>query len=204
MYYGKAKVTAVNDGRRRVMVRQGQAPFGTVKLDDVDRQIMQLLRHDGRMPYAEIARRVGISEPTTRKRVDRLVRKGAIYVVARVNPAAIGFPIDVHVCLKVERGALRRVGAQLVQMENVAYVGYLTGGWDIMIEAFLPDLEGLFDFISEQINAIDGVVSSETWTVLRTEKFNYMWEGENVDKPPLEDLLQEEDHAVEPVEDDLA
>lgn len=186
------------------MVRQGQAPFGTVKLDDVDRQIMQLLRHDGRMPYAEIARRVGISEPTTRKRVDRLVRKGAIYVVARVNPAAIGFPIDVHVCLKVERGALRRVGAQLVQMENVAYVGYLTGGWDIMIEAFLPDLEGLFDFISEQINAIDGVVSSETWTVLRTEKFNYMWEGENVDKPPLEDLLQEEDHAVEPVEDDLA
>jgi Lrp/AsnC family transcriptional regulator, regulator for asnA, asnC and gidA len=186
------------------MVRQGQAPFGTVKLDDVDRRMLQLLRHDGRMPYAEIARRVGISEPTTRKRVDRLVRKGAIYVVARVNPAAIGFPIDVTVCLKVERGALRRVGAQLVQMENVAYVGYLTGGWDIMIEAFLPDLEGLFDFISEQINAIDGVVSSETWTVLRTEKFNYMWEGENVHKPPLEDLLLEENHANEPVDDDLA
>jgi Lrp/AsnC family transcriptional regulator for asnA, asnC and gidA len=91
-----------------------------------------------------------------------------------------------------------------VQMENVAYVGYLTGGWDIMIEAFLPDLEGLFDFISEQINAIDGVVSSETWTVLRTEKFNYMWEGENVHKPPLEDLLLEENHANEPVDDDLA
>jgi Lrp/AsnC family transcriptional regulator, regulator for asnA, asnC and gidA len=186
------------------MVRQGQATFGTVKLDDDDRRIMQLLRHDGRMPYAEIARRVGISEPTTRKRVDRLMRKGAIYIVARVNPAAIGFPIDVTICLKVERGALRRVGAELVQLENVAYVGYLTGSWDIMIEAFLPNLEGLFDFISEQINAIEGVVSSETWTVLRTEKFNYMWEGENVDKPPLGDLLVEEDRAAEPVEDDLA
>jgi Lrp/AsnC family transcriptional regulator for asnA, asnC and gidA len=185
------------------MVRQGQAPYGTVKLDDVDRQIMQLLRHDGRMPYAEIARRVGISEPTTRKRVDRLVRKGAIYIVARVNPAAIGFPIDVTVCLKVERGALRRVGAQLVQMENIAYVGYLTGGWDIMIEAFLPDLEGLFDFVSEQINGIEGVVSSETWTVLRTDKFNYMWEGENLGRPPLESLLKKEDRAAGPIEDDL-
>ena len=165
------------------MVRQGQAPFGTVKIDEVDRKIMRLLRHDGRLSYAEIARRVGVSEPTVRKRVDRLIDKGAIYIVARVNPAAIGFPIDVTICLKVERGALRRVGEQLVQMENVAYVGYLTGGWDIMIEAFLPDMEGLFDFISEQINAIDGVVGSETWTVLRTEKFNYMWEGENHGAP---------------------
>jgi Lrp/AsnC family transcriptional regulator, regulator for asnA, asnC and gidA len=165
------------------LVRQGQAPFGAVKIDDIDRQIMRLLRHDGRLSYAEIARRVGISEPTVRKRVDRLIRKGAIYIVARVNPAAIGFPIDVTICLKVERGALRRVGEQLVQMENVAYVGYLTGGWDIMIEAFLPDMEGLFDFISEQINAIDGVVGTETWTVLRTEKFNYMWEGENLAAP---------------------
>ena len=185
------------------MVRQGQAPFGTVRLDDVDRRIMQLLRHDGRMPYAEIARRVGISEPTTRKRVDRLMRKGAIYIVARVNPAAIGFPIDVTICLKVERGALRRVGAQLVQMENVAYVGYLTGSWDIMIEAFVPDLESLFEFISEHINAIEGVVGSETWTVLRTEKFNYMWEGENLGKAPLDDLLTEEERAGGPAGDDI-
>lgn len=172
------------------MVRQGQAPFGTVTLDDADRHIMRLLRHDGRLSYAEIARRVRLSEPTVRKRVDRLIRKGAIYIVARVNPAAIGYPIDVTICLKVERGALRRVGERLVQMDNVAYVGYLTGGWDIMIEAFLPDMEGLFEFISEQINAIDGVVGSETWTVLRTEKFNYMWEGENLGRPPLPGPVQ--------------
>jgi Lrp/AsnC family transcriptional regulator for asnA, asnC and gidA len=181
------------------MVRQGQAPFGTVKIDEIDRRIMRLLRHDGRLPYAEIARRVGISEPTVRKRVERLIRKGAIYIVARVNPAAIGFPIDVTICLKVERGALRRVGEQLVRLENVAYVGYLTGSWDIMIEAFLPDLEGLFTFLSEEINSIEGVVSAETWTVLRTEKFNYMWEGENLGRSSgagqIEPSLEPKDEA---------
>ncbi len=162
------------------VVRQGSAPLGTIKLDDLDRAIVRLLRRDGRLSYAQVARAVGVSEPTVRKRVQRLLRAGAIYVVARVNPAPIGFPIDAVVGIRVERGRVLEVGGILAKMENVAYVGYLTGSYDIMIEAFLPDTEGLFRFLNEDLEGIDGILATETWHVLRTEKFNYMWEGENV------------------------
>jgi len=168
------------------IVRQGSAPHGSVKLDDLDRHIMRLLRRDGRLGYAEVARALGVSEPTARKRVRRLLKAGAIYVVARVNPAPIGFPIDAVIGIRVERGRVREVGRRLAEMEKVAYVGYLAGSFDLMIEAFLPDTEGLFQFLNEDIEAVDGIVSTETWHVLRTEKFNYMWEGENVGRRDLE------------------
>ena len=59
----------------------GHNGFATVALDDLDRRIMKMLRHDGRLAYAEIARAVGVSKPTVRKRVDRLVQTGAIVIM---------------------------------------------------------------------------------------------------------------------------
>ena len=166
------------------IVRQGSAPHGTIKLDDLDRRIMKLLRRDGRLSYAHIARAVDVSEHTVRKRVDRLLHAGAIYIVARVNPAPIGFPIDAVIGIRVVRGQVCQVGEALAAMENVAYVSYLTGSFDIMIEAFLPDTEGLFKFLTQDLENVEGISYAETWNVLRTDKFNYMWEGENVGVGP--------------------
>jgi Lrp/AsnC family transcriptional regulator for asnA, asnC and gidA len=164
----------------RAVVRQGSLPHGTIELDDVDRHIMKLLRHDGRLSYAHIARTVNLSEPTVRKRIDRLVHAGAIINAARINPAPIGFPIDAMIGIKVVRGRVKEVGRRLAQMENVAYVAYVAGSFDIIVEAFLPHTEGLFKFLNEDLDRIDGIASTETWNVLRTEKFFYNWEGEDV------------------------
>ena len=130
------------------MIRAGQAPFGTLEMDELDRRIMKLLRPNARRSYASIARAVGVSEPTVRNRVDRLVSNGAIFPMARVNPAAIGFPVDAMVGIRVNRGYAKGVGARLAAMENVAYVGYTTGSFDILIEAHLPDNEGLYKFLN--------------------------------------------------------
>ena len=161
-------------------VRLGSLPHGTIELDDVDRQIMKLLRHDARLSYAHIARTVGLSEPTVRKRIDRLVHAGAIINAARINPAPIGFPLDAMVGINVQRGKVREVGRKLAAMENVAYVAYVAGNFDIIIQAYLPHMEGLFKFLNEDLERIDGIAGTQTWNVLRTEKFFYNWEGEDV------------------------
>lgn len=159
-------------------------PHGTIELDDVDRRIMKLLRHDARLSYAHVARTVGLSEPTVRKRIDRLVRAGAIINAARINPAPIGFPIDAMIGISVVRGRVKEVGRRLAEMENVAYVAYVAGNFDIIIEAFLPHTEGLFKFLNEDLEKIDGIASTQTWNVLRTEKSFYNWEGEDVGLGP--------------------
>ncbi len=168
-------------------------PHGALTLDERDRRIMKLLRHDGRLTYAQIARTVGVSEPTARKRIDRLVHAGAIFVSARINPAPIGFPIDAMIGVKVTRGRVKEVGRRLAAMENVAYVAYVAGSMDILIEAFLPDTEGLFKFLNEDLEKIDGISGTETWHVLRTEKSFYNWEGEDVGVEALPEAEAESD-----------
>lgn len=161
-------------------VRLGSLPHGAIELDDVDRHIMKLLRHDSRLSYAHIARTVGLSEPTVRKRIDRLVHAGAIINSARINPAPIGFPIDAMIGINVVRGKVREVGRKLAAMEHVAYVAYVAGSFDILIQVYLPHMEGLFRFLNEDLERIDGIAGMQTWNVLRTEKYFYNWEGENV------------------------
>lgn len=167
------------------MVRAGRAPFGAVSLDDLDRRIVRLLRGNARRSYASIARALGVSEPTARNRVERLVSRGAILPMARVNPAAIGLPVDAMVGIRVDRGFGKEVGARLAQMENVSYVGYTTGTFDLLIEVHLPDNEGLYRFLNEDLQEIEGIAHTETWHILRTEKVNFEWQGEDVGKGPL-------------------
>lgn len=160
------------------MIRQGSAPFGPIALDELDRSILRLLREDGRRSNADIARAVGVSQPTVRQRLDRIVHSGAAYVTVRVNPAVIGFPVDAVINIKVLGRNVREVGEQIAALENVAYVGYLSGPYDIQVEAFLRSNDHLFQFLTEELTPTDGVASVETSIVMRTEKFNYKWEGE--------------------------
>ena len=167
------------------MIRWGEAPAGTTELDELDRRILKLLRPNARRSYASIAREVGVSEPTVRNRVDRLIKRAAILPWTGVNPAAIGLPVDAMVGIRVNRGYGKGVGQRLAAMENVAYVGYTTGSFDILIEVHLPDNDALYRFLNEDLDEIEGIAYTDTWHILRTDTTNFEWEGEDVGKEPL-------------------
>lgn len=60
-------------------------------MDDADRQILALLVDDGRRTYDDIARRVSLSAPAVKRRVDRLRARGAIRgFTAVVDHSALG------------------------------------------------------------------------------------------------------------------
>ena len=156
-----------------------------VSLDDLDREVIRLLREDGRRPYTDIAKRVNVTKVTVAKRVERLLGTGAMLIVAHVHWPVVGFPVDVNIGIKASRGRVEEVGSRLAALTNVDYAGYTTGDFDILAEAFLRDTDSLFAFLNVDIAAIPGIESAETWHVLHTEKFNYMWEGESVSRTPL-------------------
>ncbi len=169
------------------MIRWGQATSGTTRLDRLDRRIVKLLRPDARRSYASIAREVGVSEPTVRNRVDRLVKKGAILPWTGVNPAVIGLPVDAMVGIRVNRGYGKGVGERLTKMKNVSYVGYTTGSFDILIEVHLPDNEALYRFLNEELDEIEGIAYTDTWHILRTDTTNFEWAGEDATEEHPED-----------------
>ena len=56
-------------------------------MDELDAQIIAMLRKDGRASNAGIARNVGVSEGTVRRRLKRLVQEKFIQVVAVLEAA---------------------------------------------------------------------------------------------------------------------
>ena len=147
-------------------------------LDDVDSTdlaIIRLLQEQGRTTNAHIARVLGVSEPTVRKRIDRLTADEIIKVVAVLNPGKTGYRSDVIIGIRVEPGSLLSVGEALARREEVVYLGYTTGRHDILVEMLFRDNEALFGFLDEHLPALGPIVSTETYHVLRTGKINYDW-----------------------------
>ena len=144
-------------------------------VDSIDLAIIRLLQEQGRTTNAHIARVLGVSEPTVRKRIDRLTLDEIIKVVAVLNAGKSGYRTDVIIGIRVEPGSLLSVGEALSRREEVVYLGYTTGRHDILVEMLFRDNEALFEFLDGHLPALGPIVSTETYHVLRTGKINYDW-----------------------------
>ena len=143
-------------------------------LDDTAKQIIELLQDDGRLSYSAIAKQVGLSEAAVRHRVQKLIESGVMQVVAVTDPMQMGFARQAMIGVKVT-GNVREVAAELAAMEKLDYVVITTGRFDILAEIVAESDDELLEVVSEQISALDRVVTTETFVYLRLEKQTYAW-----------------------------
>ncbi len=145
------------------------------EIDDTDRRIIELLQTDGRMSNVEIARRLELSEGTIRKRIDRLLTSGVIQIVALPDLEQLQLETKVIITMRVEPDKVDEVGDGLRQMEEVRWVGYATGEYDLICEAIFPSDEHLLQFLTHRLAALPGIRNSTTSHVLRVLKDIQEW-----------------------------
>ena len=145
-----------------------------VVIDDVDKRIVEALQQDGRLPYTKLAVEVGLSEAAVRQRVQRLVESGVVQIVAVTDPMTLGFRRIAMIGLKVE-GDLRVVASDLAAIPDVSYVVVLSGSFDLIAEVVCEDDDHLLSLLNDQVRAIPGVRTTETFTYLRIFKQTYAW-----------------------------
>ncbi len=70
-------------------------------MEEIDRRIVSLLSHNGRMSFTELARQAGLSVSAVHQRVRRLETDGVITgYVALCDPVVIGLPLTAFVSIK--------------------------------------------------------------------------------------------------------
>jgi Lrp/AsnC family transcriptional regulator for asnA, asnC and gidA len=143
-------------------------------LDDLSKRIIELLQRDGRMSYAAMAKVVGLSEAAVRQRVQRLLDHGVMQIVAVTDPLTLGFARQVMVGLKIE-GDMRPVAKALSEIPEVDYVVICAGAYDLLAELVCTDDDHLLTLLNDQIRAIPGVASTETFVYLKLAKQTYAW-----------------------------
>src|ERR1051325_5078851 len=60
------------------------------RMDDIDRAILRELQVDGRIPYADLGPKVGLSPSAARLRLQRLIDAKAVQVVGVTDPMTMG------------------------------------------------------------------------------------------------------------------
>jgi Lrp/AsnC family transcriptional regulator for asnA, asnC and gidA len=146
----------------------------SVGVDPIDEEIIRQLQHDGRRPYTQLAKTVGLSEAAVRQRVQRLLEHGVMQVVAVTDPMQLGMQRQAMVALRVE-GDVKKVADELSAMDEVVYVVLTAGGIDLLAEVVVPNDEALLELLNERIRRIPGVTSTETSIYLSLRKQTYHW-----------------------------
>ena len=136
-------------------------------MDATDRRILALLTADGRRTYDDIARRVALSAPAVKRRVDRLRRAGILRgFTAVVDHAALGAQTEALVELFDTPGVLLdEVARRLQRHPEVVEAWSVTGDADAIARVRTRDNRDLERLISEMQN--DGtVVRTRTQVVM--------------------------------------
>jgi len=144
------------------------------KLDTVDRAIISELQVDGRMSYAEVGPRVGMSQAAVRQRVNRLIDRGGMQVVAVTDPLSLGLSTQAMVGITVS-GDVRTVAAAVADLVEAEYVLITAGRFDVLAEVLCEDNDALLTLVNDRILQIDGVASTEVSPVLKMEKLTFSW-----------------------------
>jgi Lrp/AsnC family leucine-responsive transcriptional regulator len=147
-----------------------------MKLDNIDKKILDILQDDARITNLELAKRIGISPPATLERVKRLEKNGVIKkYVALVDPAKVskGTFALVSVALMIHQiPSIDSFTKQINKLDEVLECYHITGSDDFMLKIAVENIEQYERFILNKLTKIKGVSKVTTNIVLSTVKFN--------------------------------
>ncbi len=142
-------------------------------MDELDTRIIGILQKDGRASNASIARQVGVSEGTVRRRLKRLVQDQYIKIVAFPDPVKMGFESEAIVGVQVDPDKVDLVADKLAELKEVNWVAMTTGEFDIFIWVTVKSPEALGVFIRTKVGIVAGVRRTETFVNLSNRKRGY-------------------------------
>lgn len=124
-----------------------------IDLVDDDAAILDVLQEDGRQSYEDIARQVGTSVATVRRRLDRLRGDGQLQIRAVIAPFHLGLRTEVVMWLRVRDSELTAASQALATDETIKYAVRIAGDWTHLLK---------FD-VTDQLH-VDDFLASRTWT----------------------------------------
>lgn len=135
-------------------------------IDRLDRELIALLRKDGRAPLSKVAQILGVSRGTVQNRLDRLLESGSVLgFTVRVRDDFGLDAVRAVMLIEVVGKSTTQVINRLRGMPEVQTLHTTNGSWDLVAEMHSSSLPE-FDRVLREVRMIDGVLNSETSILL--------------------------------------
>lgn len=143
-------------------------------LSRIDGNILRELQADGRITYAELARRVGLTTTPCMERVKRMEREGVIKAyTALLDPAYLNASLVVFVQIRLSRTSqdiFEEFTQAAIALPEVQECYLVSGNFDYLIKARVGDMASYREFLGETLLTLPGVQESTSYVVMEQVK----------------------------------
>ncbi|MFJ6659927.1 Lrp/AsnC family transcriptional regulator [Streptomyces sp. NPDC091377] len=144
-------------------------------MDEIDRAILRELQSDGRVAYADLGPKVGLSASAARQRLQRLLDSRVVQVVGVTDPMAMGGQAMAMLGITVD-GDPRAVADTLAGHPEVIYSVFTSGGFDLFAEVVTPGPKDLLDFVNDVVRPIEGVQDVRSFPYFGIHTHRFLWD----------------------------
>jgi Lrp/AsnC family transcriptional regulator for asnA, asnC and gidA len=139
-----------------MQIRNGKS-FVAPSMDELDSNIIELLRSNGRATNQEIAEKLSVTPATVSARLRRMEEARVMRVVAVTDFSAHNYNVLIALGVKVQGRGVREVGRDLALLPEVLSVNIMNGPHELELLVALHDFSEINMLLSEHIAAISGV-----------------------------------------------
>lgn len=134
------------------------------KIDTTDRMIIKHLISNARIPFAQLAKEVGISNTMVHKKVNRLRQMGILKNPSyQLDAKQLGLLTEAYTMIKLSNPKhVKQVIKQLEKIPEVISCSNITGEYTLIMRIFTQDNNKLREVLYNKIHLIEGVISTDT------------------------------------------
>ncbi len=141
-------------------------------LHDSDWQLIQALADDGRASFRQLATRTHWHESTVRRRVEELTAAGVLFFDLDVADDAFGVRSQALLWMSVVPTNLKDIGQALASRPEFPFVAATTGSTNLVAALVCPDDRSLYEYLTDEMNALNGLSHIETAPVMQFVKMH--------------------------------
>ena len=144
------------------------------ELSLMDKKILRELQKKGRITFAELANRVGLSTSPCLERVKKMEREGVISgYTALLNPKYLKAGLVVFVQIRLARTSqdiFEEFKIAAATLDEVQECYLVSGNFDYLIKARVEDMDAYRKFLGETLLTLPGVLESTSYVVMEQVK----------------------------------
>lgn len=137
-------------------------------IDELDKKILSILTKNARIPFLEVARECDVSGAAIHQRVQRLTKMGIISGSQfNIDPKKLSFNTCAYIGIFLDNAAMfHDVSGRLTKVPEIVQCHYTTGQYSMFVKVYTKDNEHLRKVLADKIQAIPGIMRTETFISL--------------------------------------
>ncbi|MCX2743402.1 Lrp/AsnC family transcriptional regulator [Mangrovivirga sp. M17] len=145
-----------------------------VKLDKIDRKILEILQANAKITNSQLSKEIGLSPAPTLERVKKLEQSGVIHSYhAQLNPSKIGLGVNTFVLVSLtghNKDIIEIFIEEINKIDEVIECHHITGSGDFILKIITGDIAAYQQLMLERVSAIKVVDNLQSMVILSTFK----------------------------------